>query len=194
MAPKYILAIDQGTTSSRAILFDRDGEPAGVAQAELPQHYPDDGWVEHDADRIWDDTVAVVRGVIDKARARPEDVAAIGITNQRETAVIWNRKTGAPIHRAIVWQDRRTAELCRRLNAAGHGKPVQERTGLLRDISELFAKERMNVTAVQTQHAAQTRGSLVQMELTVEVDQATRLPAVLAQIARIAGVRSARRR
>ena len=133
MAATYILAIDQGTTSSRAILFDREGKPAGVAQAELPQHYPADGWVEHDADRIWNDTVAVVRGVVEKARAKPEDVAAIGITNQRETTVIWNRKTGIPIHRAIVWQDRRTAEFCRTLNAGGHGKLVQERTGLLID-------------------------------------------------------------
>jgi glycerol kinase len=124
MAPTYILAIDQGTTSSRAILFGQDGEPAAVAQAELPQHYPADGWVEHDADRIWNDTVAVVRGVVDKAGVKPADVAAIGITNQRETAVIWNRKTGALIHRAIVWQDRRTAELCRTLNAGGHGKLV----------------------------------------------------------------------
>ena len=87
MAATYILAIDQGTTSSRAILFDREGKPAAVAQAELPQHYPADGWVEHDADRIWNDTVAVVRGVVEKARAKPEDVAAIGITNQRETTV-----------------------------------------------------------------------------------------------------------
>jgi len=133
MAPQYILAIDQGTTSSRAILFGHEGEPVAVAQAELPQFYPADGWVEHDAERIWQDTVTTVRGVLEKARATPADVAAIGITNQRETAVIWNRKTGAPIHRAIVWQDRRTAELCRSLNAAGHGKLVQERTGLLID-------------------------------------------------------------
>ena len=133
MAGQYILAIDQGTTSSRAILFGRDGAPVATAQAELPQFYPADGWVEHDAERIWQDTSATVRGVLEKAGAAPADVAAVGITNQRETAVIWNRKTGAPIHRAIVWQDRRTAELCRSLNAAGHGKLVQERTGLLID-------------------------------------------------------------
>jgi glycerol kinase len=133
MAPRFILAIDQGTTSSRAILFGRDGEPVSTAQAELPQFYPADGWVEHDAERIWQDTAATIRGALDKAGATPADVAAVGITNQRETAVIWNRKTGAPIHRAIVWQDRRTAELCRSLNEAGHGKLVQERTGLLID-------------------------------------------------------------
>jgi glycerol kinase len=133
MAPRYILAIDQGTTSSRAILFGRDGEPAATAQAELPQFYPADGWVEHDAERIWQDTAATIRGALEKARATPADVAAVGITNQRETAVIWNRKTGAPVHRAIVWQDRRTAALCRSLNEAGHGRLVQERTGLLID-------------------------------------------------------------
>jgi glycerol kinase len=133
MAPRFILAIDQGTTSSRAILFEKGGEPVASAQAELPQHYPADGWVEHDAERIWADTLAAVRGVLDKARATPADVAAVGIANQRETTVLWNRKTGAPIHNAIVWQDRRTAELCRSLSAAGHGHAVQERTGLLID-------------------------------------------------------------
>jgi glycerol kinase len=132
-APRTILAIDQGTTSSRAMLFDRDGRPAGQAQQELPQHFPQPGWVEHDPEDIWRDTLAVVEGALADARTTVEQVAAIGITNQRETTLLWDRASGQPIHRAIVWQDRRTAALCDRLKRDGHEALAQARTGLLLD-------------------------------------------------------------
>ena len=126
-----LLAIDQGTTSTRAILFDLHGRPRATAQIELPQHYPRDGWVEHDAEDIWRHTVATVRDVL----AQPSGVraAAIGIANQRETVVVWDRATGRPIHRAIVWQDRRTAAHCARLQQEGAEPLVQARTGLRLD-------------------------------------------------------------
>ena len=130
---KYVLAIDQGTTSSRAIVFDAAGAAVATAQKELTQHYPADGWVEHDADEIWRDVVSVMREAVAKASLRGSDIAAIGITNQRETTVVWERSTGRPIHRAIVWQDRRTAETCRRKLADGVGSLVQQKTGLLVD-------------------------------------------------------------
>ncbi len=126
-----LLAIDQGTTSSRAILFDRFGRALASAQKELTQHFPKDGWVEHDADEIWRDTLQVCRDVL--AKAGNPAVLAIGITNQRETTVVWERATGRPIHRAIVWQDRRTAELCRELVAEGLGEPIRAKTGLVVD-------------------------------------------------------------
>ena len=132
-AERSILAIDQGTTSSRAILFSGDGRRLGQAQKELPQHFPQSGWVEHDAEDIWRDTVEVMRGALADAGKRAEDVAAIGITNQRETTVIWDRATGEPIHKAIVWQDRRTAEFCQKLRADGAEEVFRQRTGLLLD-------------------------------------------------------------
>ncbi len=108
-----LLAIDQGTTSTRSIVFDKRGAKLGVAQLELPQSYPQPGWVEHDANRIWDDTLKTMREAVKAARLSTKDIAAIGITNQRETAVIWERAGGKPIHPAIVWQDRRTADFCK---------------------------------------------------------------------------------
>jgi len=129
----HILAIDQGTTSSRAILFDSDMKIASVAQEEFEQHYPASGWVEHDPSDLWSTTAATCRAAIEKAGPRPADIAAIGITNQRETTLVWDRKTGKPIHKAIVWQDRRTADLCRRLREAGHEDEVTDKTGLLLD-------------------------------------------------------------
>jgi len=129
---KHILAIDQGTTSTRAIAFDLDFQPRAVAQIELKQHYPQPGWVEHDADEIWAATLQVCREAIEKVGG-PSNIEAIGITNQRETTIVWDRKTGAPVHKAIVWQDRRTSELCAQLREAGHEKRVQETTGLLLD-------------------------------------------------------------
>src|SRR5688572_8621190 len=120
MKPKYILAIDQGTTSSRAIVFDRSFKIAGLAQRGFAQHFPRPGWVEHDADEIWRTVVATCRLAIRKAGITAADIAAIGIANQRETTVIWDRRTGKPIHRAIVWQDRRTADACDALKVAGH--------------------------------------------------------------------------
>jgi glycerol kinase len=127
----YVLALDQGTTSSRAIAFDRGGTPCHVAQREFAQHFPANGWVEHDAREIWDSQLAVAREVVQKVGA--EQIAAIGITNQRETTVVWDRATGEPIHRAIVWQDRRTAPLCEQLVANGHETLIRERTGLVVD-------------------------------------------------------------
>ncbi len=131
--PKYILAIDQGTTSTRAILFDAAGQVVGISQKELSLFYPENGWVEQDPEDIWADTKYVCRGVLQQYSAHPSEVAAIGITNQRETTVVWDRKTGQTVYNAIVWQDRRTAELCIRMKEAGHEPAVQEKTGLLLD-------------------------------------------------------------
>ena len=129
----YILAIDQGTTSSRAILFDKDMRPVQSCQQEFPQYFPQSGWVEHDAQEIWASVQAVVGGVMAQAGCTAKDIAAIGITNQRETTLVWDRKTGAPIHRAIVWQDRRTSAFCDRLRAEGHEAEITQKTGLLLD-------------------------------------------------------------
>ena len=129
----HIIAIDQGTTSSRAIVFDADMRVRATAQQEFPQHFPQSGWVEHDPEDIWTTVTSSVRGAIDRAGLTSADVAAIGITNQRETTLLWDRTTGAPLHRAIVWQDRRTAPLCARLKAEGHEPFFTERTGLLVD-------------------------------------------------------------
>ena len=130
---KFVLAIDQGTTSSRAILFDKDCRIKTVAQQEFAQHYPHSGWVEHDAEDLWDTTLATCRSVIAKAGINASDIVSIGITNQRETTVVWDRATGRAIHRAIVWQDRRTAEICSGLKSAGLEETVTKRTGLLLD-------------------------------------------------------------
>ena len=129
----YSLAIDQGTTSSRAILFDKDLKIAAIAQEEFAQHYPASGWVEHDCADLWTSTAATCRGVMEKANVRAADIAGIGITNQRETTLVWDRKTGKPIHNAIVWQDRRTSKVCQALKAEGHETTVTEKTGLLLD-------------------------------------------------------------
>ena len=128
----HILAIDQGTTSTRAIAFDGEFNPRATAQIELKQHYPQPGWVEHDAEEIWAATLNVCRDVIEKVGGAA-NIAAIGITNQRETTVVWDRKTGASVHKAIVWQDRRTSETCAALREAGHEERVQHITGLLLD-------------------------------------------------------------
>ncbi len=130
---RFILAIDQGTTSTRAMVFDAEGRPIGQAQEELTQYFPDSGWVEHDAEAIWDDTLSVCRAALANAKIDATDLRAIGITNQRETTVIWDRKSGDPIHRAIVWQDRRTASICEGWRTAGYEATVQERSGLLLD-------------------------------------------------------------
>ncbi|MEO0393426.1 MAG: glycerol kinase GlpK [Pseudomonadota bacterium] len=129
----HILAIDQGTTSSRAILFAPDFKPVTVAQREITQHYPKSGWVEHDADEIWQATLTTIRTVLNEMTVATDEIAAVGITNQRETVVLWDRKTGVPLHEALVWQDRRTAATCRALKQAGHEPMVQEKTGLLLD-------------------------------------------------------------
>ncbi len=129
----YILALDQGTTSSRAILFDREGNVRASANQEFHQHYPQPGWVEHDAEEIWQSQLAVTRRVLVESGARAQDVAAIGITNQRETVVLWDRKTSQPLHRAIVWQCRRTAGMCDRIRQAGFDRTLREKTGLVTD-------------------------------------------------------------
>ncbi len=129
----HILAIDQGTTSSRAIIFDANTAIIAVAQQEFPQHFPASGWVEHEPEDLWDTTLAVCREAMAKAGVTASDLAGIGITNQRETTLVWDRKTGKAIHRAIVWQDRRTAERCAALKAEGHEPLVAQKTGLLLD-------------------------------------------------------------
>ncbi|MEC8988878.1 MAG: FGGY family carbohydrate kinase, partial [Verrucomicrobiota bacterium] len=130
---KYILALDQGTTSSRAIVFDRAGRVKAVAQKEFPQIFPKPGWVEHDAEAIWKTQLATAKAALKKAKLTADKIAAIGITNQRETTVMWDRKTGKPIHNAIVWQDRRTARECDRFKATGKAPLIRRKTGLVID-------------------------------------------------------------
>jgi glycerol kinase len=130
---KYVLALDQGTTSSRALLFDEEGSIRAVAQQEFDQIFPRPGWVEHNPEQIVSSQIAVASQALAKAGASAADVAAIGIVNQRETTIIWNRETGEPVHNAIVWQDRRTADFCEQLRKDGHASVIQQRTGLLID-------------------------------------------------------------
>ncbi|WEX07431.1 glycerol kinase GlpK [Chelativorans sp. AA-79] len=129
----FVLAIDQGTTSTRAIVFDRKMQAVGIGQEEFPQHYPASGWVEHDPEDIWRSVVSTVEAALDNAGIEAKEVAGIGITNQRETVVVWDRETGKPIHNAIVWQDRRTAPLCEKLKGEGLEPLFAERTGLVLD-------------------------------------------------------------
>ncbi|MDG1115292.1 MAG: glycerol kinase GlpK [Pseudomonadales bacterium] len=131
--PHYILAIDQGTTSSRAMVFDEESQIVGVGQEEFPQYFPEDGWVEHDPEEIWQSVLHVVDRALSSAGLLADQVGAIGITNQRETTIVWDRVSGAPVYPAIVWQDRRTNALCQSLKAAGHEAQVREKTGLLLD-------------------------------------------------------------
>ncbi len=130
---RYILSLDAGTTSVRAIIFDQDGQIKAVAQKEIRQIYPQPGWVEQDPQEIWFTQVTVAVEALGRARIRPSDIAGMGITNQRETTVVWDRKTGDAVYNAIVWQDRRTAEICDQLRAAGHNEKINQRTGLLLD-------------------------------------------------------------
>jgi glycerol kinase len=131
--PQYILSLDQGTTSSRAILFDKAGTILSIAQKEFTQFYPQPGWVEHDPMEIWSSQATVATEAILKAGATPGDIAAIGITNQRETTIVWDRETGAPVYPAIVWQDRRTAAYCDQLKSQGHEQLIRQKTGLVVD-------------------------------------------------------------
>ena len=130
---KYILSLDQGTTSSRAILFNESGEMMSSAQKEFKQYYPQPGWVEHDPAEIWNTQLEVARAAIEKSGISAEDVAAIGITNQRETTILWDKRNGKPVHNAIVWQCRRTAPTCDSLKEAGWTEKIREKTGLLID-------------------------------------------------------------
>src|SRR5713101_3315386 len=131
--PAHLLAIDQGTTSTRAIVFDEKLAPLATAQQEITQIYPAPGLVEHDPEEIWSSVTATARGALAKAGLAAKDIAGIGITNQRETTIVWDRATGKPVHNAIVWQDRRTADACAALRHAGHQDMVARRTGLLLD-------------------------------------------------------------
>jgi glycerol kinase len=157
---KYILAFDQGTTSSRAIVFDHDGSICGVAQKEFKQYFPQPGWVEHDANEIWATQNGVAAEAVSKAKLRPRDICAIGITNQRETTLVWNRQTGEPIHHAIVWQDRRTAGFCDQLKKEGHQKLIQKKTGLVIDAYFSGSKLRWLLDNVKGARAAANAGKL----------------------------------
>lgn len=157
---RFILALDQGTTSSRAILFDASGSVAAVDQHEFEQHFPKPGWVEHDPMEIWSTQLQAARGVLGKAGARASDVAAIGITNQRETALVWDRATGEPIYPAIVWQSRQTAPICEELRSRGLQDEVRRRTGLVIDAYFSATKVRFILDAVAGAQARAERGEL----------------------------------
>jgi len=157
---RFIMALDQGTTSSRAILFDREGHLVASDQNEFPQHFRQPGWVEHDADEIWESQLRAARGVLAAADAGAKDVAAIGITNQRETAVVWDRATGEPIHPAIVWQSRQTAAICDALRERGLDEEVRRRTGLVIDAYFSATKIRFILDAVPGAQERAERGEL----------------------------------
>ncbi|HPV56850.1 MAG TPA: FGGY family carbohydrate kinase, partial [Tenuifilaceae bacterium] len=142
MSAEYILSLDQGTSSSRAILFDRFQQPLGIEQMEFTQHYPADGWVEHNPEEIWETQLKVANLLIARLKISPESIAAIGITNQRETTVVWDRETGRPVHNAIVWQDRRTADICEKLKASDFAEYVMKSTGLV--IDSYFSATKLN--------------------------------------------------
>src|SRR5437762_4322455 len=141
MPPGFVLALDQGTTGSTALVVDPEGAVRARGYAEVPQHYPRPGWVEHDPQDLWTTVERAARQALSAAGITGDDLAAIGITNQRETTIVWDRTTGAPIHRAIVWQCRRTAAVCDRLRAEGHEAMVRARTGLVRSEERRVGKE-----------------------------------------------------
>ena len=157
---RFVLALDQGTTSSRAILFDREGAVAAVDQHEFPQYFPQPGWVQHDPTEIWDSQLRAARGALGRAGARGEDVAAIGITNQRETTLVWDRATGEAVHPAIVWQSRQTAPICAELRARGLEEEVRRRTGLVIDAYFSATKIRFILDAIPDGQRRAERGEL----------------------------------
>jgi glycerol kinase len=157
---KYILALDQGTTSSRAIVFDKNGLPVASAQKEFRQYFPKPGWVEHDPLEIWTTQAGVALQAIRKAGLKSENIAAIGITNQRETTVVWNRKTGKPVHKAIVWQDRRTADFCDQLKKKGYARKIQQKTGLIIDAYFSATKVKWILDNVKGARALAEKGDL----------------------------------
>jgi len=161
MNQPLILALDQGTTSTRAIVFGADGQPVAEAGQPLQQYYPQDGWVEHDAEEIFAASVSVMKAAVDKAGRRMDDIAAIGITNQRETLVLWEKTTGKPVHKAIVWQDRRTESMCAALRERGHESRVTEITGLLLDPYFSGTKLAWLLDHVAGARAAAERGELL---------------------------------
>jgi glycerol kinase len=156
----YILALDQGTTSSRAMVFDHDGAIRAVAQKEFTQIFPTAGWVEHDPREIWASQIGVAVEALGRAQVRPNELAAIGITNQRETTIVWDRETGEPVYNAIVWQDRRTADYCQRLKAQGAGDLIQAKTGLLIDAYFSASKIRWTLDNVPGAKARADAGTL----------------------------------
>ena len=157
----HILAIDQGTTSSRALVFDKDMQNIATAQEEFDQHFPQSGWVEHDPEDLWQTTLCTCRDAIAKAKLSAADITAIGITNQRETTIVWDARTGEPVHRAIVWQDRRTADFCRSLREDGHGQMISAKTGLLADPYFSGTKLRWILENVDGARARAERGELL---------------------------------
>lgn len=157
----YILSLDQGTTSTRAILFNRAGEIVHSAQQEFTQYFPKPGWVEHNANEIWGSVLAVVATCLTEANVKPSQIAGIGITNQRETAVVWEKETGKPIHNAVVWQSRQTAEICEALRAAGHAELFREKTGLLIDAYFSGTKVKWILDHVEGARARAERGELL---------------------------------
>ncbi len=154
---QFVLALDQGTTSSRALLFDQEGTVRAVAQREFDQIFPQPGWVEHNPEQIASSQIAVALEALSHAGAGPKDIVAIGIANQRETTIVWNRETGEPVYKAIVWQDRRTADFCERLRSEGHGPLIQQRTGLL--IDSYFSASKISWILDNVRGARATRGS-----------------------------------
>ncbi len=158
---QYILSFDQGTTSSRAIVFDKAGAIVSTAQKEFRQIFPKPGWVEHDANEIWSTQIGVAAEAITKAGLSIQKIAAIGITNQRETTVVWDKKTGIPVYNAIVWQDRRTADYCDQLKAAGHAESIQEKTGLIVDAYFSATKVKWILDNVEGARARAENGELL---------------------------------
>ncbi|PGS50529.1 glycerol kinase GlpK [Bacillus sp. AFS041924] len=158
---KYILSLDQGTTSSRAILFNKDGKIVHVAQKEFTQHFPKPGWVEHNAQEIWGSILAVIATCLSEADVKPEQIAGIGITNQRETTVVWEKTTGKPIYNAIVWQSRQTGEICDDLKEKGYGEVVHEKTGLLIDAYFSGTKVKWILDNVEGAREKAERGELL---------------------------------
>ena len=157
----YILSLDQGTTSSRAILFDAAGNIKGTAQQEFAQYFPQTGWVEHNANEIWESQLAVAQAVLKKCKVKPSDIAAIGITNQRETTVVWDKHTGEPVCNAIVWQDRRTAGICDALKARGLESVIRRKTGLVIDAYFSATKLHWILANVPDAHTRAERGDLL---------------------------------
>src|SRR5437870_4044692 len=160
MSSQYILALDQGTTSSRAILFDHDGRALATAQQEFEQLYPQPGWVEHRPEEIWTSQLQAAQALLKQAKIKPDQIAAIGITNQRETTIVWDRETGEPIHNAIVWQCRRTAEDCSRMRREGQAELFAERTGLVLDAYFSGTKVRWLLDNVPGARARAAEGKL----------------------------------
>jgi glycerol kinase len=158
---KYILSLDQGTTSSRAVLFNKEGKIVHLAQKEFTQYFPKPGWVEHDASEIWSSILAVIASCLTEAKVKPEQVAAIGITNQRETAVVWDKNTGLPVYHAIVWQSRQTDEICDELRAKGYEDKIREKTGLLIDAYFSGTKVKWILDHVEGAREKAERGELL---------------------------------